>query len=142
MSYHIHPIDTKRFKSPNPLLNLHRRNEADSTDQIFSDTPAMDSEKTSAHIFVGHDSKITGVYKVKGRSGKEFCGSMQDRVQQRGVPTQLIADNASMYRGWKVTKYLRDLVIPLWKCETKHQHQNPAENRYETVKRHTSRTMD
>ena len=30
----------KRFKSPNPLLNLHQRNKADATDQIFSDTPA------------------------------------------------------------------------------------------------------
>ena len=52
----------KRFKSPNPLFNLHRRNEADATDQIFSDTPAMDGGETSAHIFVGHDSKIVDVY--------------------------------------------------------------------------------
>ena len=41
----------KRFKSPNPLLNLHRRNEAYATDQIFSDTPAIDGGETSAHIF-------------------------------------------------------------------------------------------
>ena len=107
----------KRFKSPNPLLNLHRHNEADVNDQIFSNTPAMDDGETSAHIFVGHDSKIVDVYKAK-----------KDRVRQRGVPTQLIADNAPIYRGWKVTKYLRNLVLPLWQCETKHQHQNPAEN--------------
>ena len=43
----------KQFKSPNPLLNLHRRNEANATDQIFSDTPAMDGGETSAHLFVG-----------------------------------------------------------------------------------------
>ena len=43
----------KQFKSPNPLLNLHQQNEADATDQIFSDTPAIDSGETSAHIFVG-----------------------------------------------------------------------------------------
>ena len=95
--------------------------------------PAIDGGETSAHIFVGHDSKITDVYKVKDNSGKEFLGAMQDRVRIRGVPTKLIADNAPMYRGWKLTKYLCNLVLPLWQCETKHQHENPAENRYKTV---------
>ena len=65
----------KRFKLPNPLLNLHRRNEADATDQIFSDTPAMNGDKTSAHIFVGHNSKIVDVYKAKDHSAKEFLGA-------------------------------------------------------------------
>ena len=94
----------------------------------------MDGCETSAHIFVGQDSKITNVYKAKDNSGKEFIGAMQDRVRNRGIPTKLIANNVPMYRGWKLTKYLRNLVLPLWQCETKHQHQNPAENRYETVK--------
>ena len=111
----------KRFKSPNPLLNLHRRNEADATNQIFSDTPAMDGGETSAHIFVGHDSKIVDVYQAKDNSAKGFLGAFQDRTRTRGVCTKLIADNAPMYRGWEVTKYLRDLVVPLWQCETKHQ---------------------
>ena len=99
-------------------MNLHRRNEADAMDEIFSDTPAMDGGETSAHIFVGHDSKITDVYKVKGYSEKEFLGALQDRVCTRGVPTKLIADNAHMYRGWKVTKYVRDIITLLWQCET------------------------
>ena len=51
----------KQFKSPNPIMNLHQRNEADATDQIFSDTPAMDGGETSAHIFVGQDSRIVDV---------------------------------------------------------------------------------
>ena len=132
----------KHFKSPDPLLNLHRRNEADATNQILSDTSAMDGGETSAHIFVGHDSKIVDVYKAKHNNAKVWLGTMQDRVQQRGIPTQLIVDNAPMYRGWKVTKYLCNLVLPLWQCETKHQHQNPAEDRYQTVKQHTNQTMD
>ena len=102
----------------------------------------MDGGETSAHIFVGNDSKITNVHKVKDNSGKEFLGAMQNRVRTRGVPTKLIADNVPMYRGWKVTKYLRDIITPLWQCETKHQHQTPAENRYETFKRHINRAMD
>ena len=66
----------------------------------------MDGGETSVHIFVGHDSKITDVYKVKDRSGKEFLRAMQVRVQNRGVPTKLITDIAPMYRGWKLTKTL------------------------------------
>ena len=96
----------------------------------------------SAHIFVGQDLKITDVYKSKDNSAEVFLGCFQDRVKERGVPTKLIADNCPMYRGWRVARYLRDLVVSIWQCETKHQNQNPAENRYQTVKRHTDRTMD
>ena len=96
--------------------------------------------RTSTHIFVGQDSKITDVYKSKDNSESEFLGAFQDRVCQRGVPTKLIADNAPMYRGWNVTKYL-DHAVSMCQCETKYQNQNLAENRYQTVKRHTNRTM-
>ena len=89
----------KRFKSPSLVLNLHRQNEADATDQVFSDTPAMCGGETCAHIFVGKDLRITNVYKSKDNSGKEILGAMQDRVRNRGVPTKLIANNAPMYRG-------------------------------------------
>ena len=102
----------------------------------------MDGGETSAHIFVGQDSKITDVYKAKDNSGEVLLGAFQDRVRKRGVPTKLIDDNCPMYRGWNVARYLRDLVVSIWQCETKHQNQNPAENRYQTVKRHTDRTMD
>ena len=89
----------KQFKSPNPLLNLHQRNKVDATDQIFSNTPAMDGGETSAHNFVGHDSKIVDVYIVKNNSAKEWLGTFQDRIRHGGVPTHLIADNAPIYRG-------------------------------------------
>ena len=115
---------------------------ADTTDQIFAKVPAIDGGEASAHIFVGQDSKITNVYKSKDNRGSEFLGAFQDRVRERGVPTKLIADNAPMYRGWNITKYLRDLVVSIWQCETKYQNQNPVENRYQTVKRHADRTMD
>ena len=132
----------RQFKSLNPALNLHRRNESNATDQIFARVPATDGGETSAHIFVSQDSKITNIYKSKDNSRAEFLGAFQDRVRERGVPTKVIAVNAPMYRGWNVTKYLRDLVISMWQCKTKHQNQNPVENRYQTVKRHTDRTMD
>ena len=87
----------------------------------------MDGGETSAHTFVGQDSKITDVYKSKDNSGAEFLGEFQDQARENGVPTKLIVDNASMYRGWNVTKYLRDLVVSMWQYETKYQNQNPAE---------------
>ena len=47
-----------------------------------------------------------------------------------------------MYRGWNVVKYLQNLVVSMWQCETKYQNQNPVENQYQTVKRHTDQKMD
>ena len=89
----------------------------------------MDGSETSAHIYVRHDSKIVDVYKVKDNSAKEWLGAFQDRTRTRGVPTLLIVDNVPMYRGWKVTTVLlRNLMVSLLQCETKHQHQNQAEN--------------
>ena len=79
----------------------------------------MDGGETSTHILVGQDSKITDVYKSKDNNGAEFLEAFQDRVRERGVSTKLIADNAPMYRGWNVTKYLRDLVVSMWQFETK-----------------------
>ena len=94
----------------------------------------MDGGETSAHIFVGYDLKIIDVYNAKGNSGKGFL-VVQDRDCTRGVPTELVADNAHMYRGRRITKFLRNVITPLWQYETKYQHQNLAENRYKTVKR-------
>jgi hypothetical protein len=47
-----------------------------------------------------------------------------------------------MYRGWKNSVYHRDVILPLWQCESKYQHQNYAENRWQTVKRYTNCVMD
>ena len=132
----------KMFKSPNPSANLKRRDEADATDQIFSDTPAINGGEKSAHLFVGKKSKLTDAYKSKDSSSAEFLKCLQDRVRFRGCPTGLEADNAPMYRGWKNSVYHRDVILPLWQCESKYQHQNYAENRWQTVKRYTNRVMD
>jgi hypothetical protein len=53
------------FKSPNPSANLKRRDEADATDQIFLDTPAINGGEKSAHLFVGKKSKLTDAFKSK-----------------------------------------------------------------------------
>jgi len=66
------------FKSPNPSANLRRRDEADATDQIFSDTPAINGDETSAHLFVGKKSKLTDAYKAKDNSSALFLKCIQD----------------------------------------------------------------
>jgi hypothetical protein len=66
------------FKSPNPSANLKRRDEADSTDQIFSDTSAINGGEKSAHQFVGKKLKLTDAYKSKDSSSAEFLKCLQD----------------------------------------------------------------
>jgi hypothetical protein len=132
----------KMFKSPNPSANLKRRDEADATNQSFSDTPAINGGEKSAHLFVGKNSKITDAFKSKDHSSAEFLKCLQDRVRYRGCPTGLEADNDPMYRRWKNSVYHRDVILPLWQCESEYQHQNYAENRWQTVKQYTNRVMD
>ena len=132
----------KRFKSMNPGANLIHRHKADATDLIFCDTPAIDGGETMAHIFVGVVSRLTDVFKAKTRGAETFLGALQDRVWIQGAPTKLLTDNAGMYQSWRITWYLYDIWTSLWQCETKHQHQNYAENRYKLVKRMTNRVMD
>ncbi len=43
----------KRYKSPFPTLNIHRRDEPVAMDTIYSNTPAVDSGATIAQVFVG-----------------------------------------------------------------------------------------
>jgi hypothetical protein len=91
----------KMFKSPNPSANLKRRDEANATDLIYSDTPAINGGEKCAHLFVGRKSKLTDAYKAHCNSSAEFLKWFQDRLCYRGCPTGLEADNAPMYRGWK-----------------------------------------
>jgi hypothetical protein len=68
----------RMFKSPNSSENLKRRDQADSTNQIFSDTPAINGGEKSAHLFVGKKSKLTDAYKSKDSSSAEFLKCLQD----------------------------------------------------------------
>jgi hypothetical protein len=132
----------KRFWSPNPAVNLRRRYKDDSTNLIYSTVPSISSKQTHADIFCGRTTKITNAYRAKDDTAATFLACFQDRVCSRGASTRLIADNAPMYRGWRVTRYLRDTWTSLWQAEAKYQHQNYAENRYQLVKRYTNKVMD
>jgi hypothetical protein len=53
------------FKSPNPALNIYRRNEDVACDIVYSDVPAIFDGSTAAVIFLGTSTKVTDVHGIK-----------------------------------------------------------------------------
>jgi hypothetical protein len=115
----------KRYKSPNPALNVHPRDEPVATNTIYSDTPAIDCGITSAQLFVGTKTSTADVYPIK--SDKQFVNTLLDNITQRGAPTKLISDCAQVEISECVKQVLRPLHISTWQSEPHQQHQNPAE---------------
>ena len=128
------------FKSPNPALNVHRRNEPLACDIIYSDTPALSGGQSSAVIFVGLHTYVTDVFGLK--RDKQFINTLEDVIRFRGAPTKLISDRAQVEISEKVTNLLRTLFIPSWQSEPYHQHQNFAERRIQDLKRMCNTILD
>ena len=63
----------KHLTSRNPALNIPWRHEAVATDNVFSDTSAVDSGVKQAQVFVGRDSLVADAYPMK--CGKQLGGS-------------------------------------------------------------------
>ena len=130
----------RAFKSPNPALNVTRRNEPIACDIIYSDVPAIDDGSTAAVIFVGLDTQVTDIYGIK--TDKQFVNTLEDNITNRGAPHKLISDKAQVNISNKVQDILRTLCIKSWQSEPYQQQQNPAERRYQTIKRATNRVLD
>ena len=110
------------------------------SDEVFSDTPAIDGGETSAQIFVGTESLVTDVCGMK--SGKQFVNTLLDNITKRGAMTKLVTDSAKVETSNKVNDVLRHMIIGAWQSEPHMQHQNPAERRWQTVKRLANTIMD
>ena len=136
MSTHL----KRHFKSPFPAHNVHRRNEPIATDTVHSNTPAVDNGAKYAQFFVGTESMVCDVFPMK--TDKQFVNTLEDIIRRRGAPTKLVSDSAQVEISKKVQDILRSLCIDDWQSEPHQQHQNPAERRYQTVKRLTSTLMD
>ena len=121
----------KHFKSRFPAFNIPRRKEAVAADTIFSDTPAIDSGVTMAHIFVGKDSLVSHDYPLQ--SSKQFGNTLEDNIQFRGAMRKLISDNAQVEILTKKKDILRMYHSSSWHSEPYHQNQNPSEWRYRTI---------
>jgi hypothetical protein len=67
---------------------------------------------------------------------------LEDNITQRGAPSNLISDHAQVNISNKVHDILRTLCIESCQSETYQQQQNPAERRYQTVKRAANCILD
>ncbi len=99
----------KRYKSPFPACNVHRRDEPVATDTVYSDTPAIDSGITAAQLFVCTESMVCDVYPLK--SDRQFVNVLQDNIQRRGAMSKLISDRAQVEISNKVQNVLRNYII-------------------------------
>jgi hypothetical protein len=102
------------------------------TDTIYSDTPAIDGGETHAQLFVGTESLVTDIQGMK--TDKQFVNTLEDNIRHHGAPTKLISDCAQVQISNKVKDILRALCISDWQSKPFQQHQNPAEQCYQTVK--------
>jgi hypothetical protein len=129
------PLNTilrKRFKSPNPAVNVRRHDEPVAMDTIQSDVPAINGGEKYAQIFVGTKSLITDIHGMK--SPAQFPGILTDKIITYGAPTKLISDSACVETSKEVRSILHTYGISSWQSEPHQQHQNPAKRRYQTVK--------
>jgi hypothetical protein len=68
------------------------------------------------------------------KTDKQFVSTLEDNIRERGAMSKLISDRAQVEISNKVVDILRALFISSWQSEPHQQHQNYAENRYQTVK--------
>ena len=131
----------KRYKTPHPFNNYYhyRRNEDIASDTLYSHTKAIDCGVEYAQLFYGTKTQVTDVYGMKQH--KHFVKTLQDVVRKRGAMNRLLVDSATVECSEKVLDFLRQLVIQIWQLEPKQQHQNPAEQRWQTVKQVTNRLL-
>jgi hypothetical protein len=107
---------------------------------VCSDVPAVDSGVTIAQLFVGLTSTVCDVYPLK--TEKAFVNTLQDVIRRRGAPSKLVSDRAQVEISGRVQDILRNLIIGDWQSEPHQQHQNPAERKYQDVKRMANTIMD
>jgi hypothetical protein len=110
----------KAFRSPNPALNIYRRNEDVACDIMYSDIPAIFDGSTAAVIFVGTSTKVTDVHGIKDN---QFANTLEDNIIQRGAPIRLLSDMGQAIISNKVEDILRTFCIDSWQSEP-HQNDN------------------
>ena len=128
------------YKAPNPAMNTPRRNEDLLTDYVYSSEPAIDDGSTGAQVFFGKDTHVGDVYGLKSEG--HFPNALQENIRTRGAPNRLISDSATSETSKRVHVILNDLQIGDWQSEPHNQHQNPAERRWQDVKRISNDIMD
>ena len=96
--------------------------------------------RASAWAFVGRNTLVTDIYGIK--STKQIVNTLQDNIQFRGAMETLISDGGSSLISHKVKDILRTLLIGEYRSEPYHQHQNKAENHYQTTESMSNALMN
>ena len=76
------------------------------------------------------------------KTSKEFVHTLCDTIRRHGAMDKLISDRAEVETSNKVLDILRNYFIGDWQSAPHNQHQNPAERRYQTIKRLTNTLLD
>jgi hypothetical protein len=94
----------KAFCSPNPALNINRRNENVVCDIMYSDVPAIFDGSIAAVIVLGTSTKVTDVYGIK--KDNRLANNLEDNIIQRGAPNRLLSDRGQAIISNKVEDIL------------------------------------
>ena len=119
--------------SPNPVLNIPRRQENVSTDTIYSSTPAIFNGATAAQLFTGRTSKYQTIRDI-GNSDGDFEKVLMDEIRSLGAMTTLLSDRAKAEISERVKSILRMLVIKDKQSEPHQQRQNFQERTWQNTK--------
>jgi hypothetical protein len=86
------------------------------------------------------ETMVTDVYGMKKE--KQFVNTLEDNIRKRGAMSWLLSDRAQVEISAHVVGTLRALHIGQWQSEPHQQHQNPCEQRYQTLKTMTNTLLD
>ena len=122
-----------QIKSPNPILNIPRRQEDVATDTIYSNTPAIDDGSTAAQFFIGKTSRYRSIVPA-GTSDASFIHTLMYEIRKRGAMNTLISDNAQAQINKRINTLCGQMCINDRQSEPHRGNQNPAELGYRDVK--------
>ena len=126
----------QHLKSPNPALNVPRRNKPVATDTIYGPVPAICNGSEAAQFFVGRKSDFCAV-EASGKSDKDFPKTLMNHIRKYGAMDMLMSDNAAAQISQRVEEILRTFCIKDWQSEPHNKNQNYSERRWQDVKRMT-----
>ena len=90
--------------------------------------------------YLGRDTLVADAYPVT--TGKQFVNTLEDNIRRQGAMDMLLSNSAKTEISNKDMDILRAYHISNWHSEPCHHNQNPAEQRYSTIKSWTNRVMN
>ena len=100
------------------------------SDEIISDTPALDGGETRAMLFSGQITNISGAYKMKKNTVMYYVRAVQEWIRHRGCPEGFIGDCHPDYKSEGWYGMLRDFYLSWWQSEPYMKQQQGGERRW------------